>query len=169
MTPGNASSNSPRKSVADASALEQRQLQPRSRWARSLYLLLAGLFFVLSVLGIFIPGLPATPFLLLTSYFLVRSSPRLNAMLLRSRWFGPMLVDWQVHGGVRPHVRVKAILAVTVAVGLTLYFSNPPLWFGLLVVASALVGIVVVLNLPSARPALGKPDIVDEEAQDSEA
>ena len=65
---------------------------------RMLYLLLAGGFFVLAMAGVILPGLPTTPFLLLTSYFLVRSYPRLNERLIKSKLFGPILVDWHVKG-----------------------------------------------------------------------
>ena len=114
-------------------------------------MVLGGLFLILGVLGIVLPGLPTTPFLLLTSYFLVRSSPGLNARLLRSRLFGPILIDWQVHGGIRPHVRLKAIGTVLLAVALTLFLtqSSSAISLGILVAAS--IGMLVILRLPTAR------------------
>jgi uncharacterized membrane protein YbaN (DUF454 family) len=85
---------------------------------------LAGLFFVLGALGAVLPVLPTTPFLLLTSYFLARSSPRLNRWLLASRFFGPILRDWQQLGGVRPDVKVKAVMIVLLAVSLSLWLTD---------------------------------------------
>ncbi len=124
---------------------------PVHGWKKLVLLSFAGVFFGLGVLGAFLPGLPATPFLLLTSYFLVRSSPRLNAALLRSRLFGRILIDWQVHGGVRPDVKVKAIVAVVIAVMLTIFLSGYSLLPTLTVILLAAIGITVILRLPSAR------------------
>lgn len=78
-------------------------------WRRLTYLAIAGVFFAVGVLGALLPVLPATPFLLLASYFLSKSSPRLNRALLRSRLFGPILRDWQQLGGIRRSVRVKLL------------------------------------------------------------
>ena len=72
-------------------------------------------------------------------------------MLLRSRFFGPILVDWQVHGGVRPDVKLKAILVVSIAVALTIYLANYSLTPTLIVIALAAIGISVILFLPNAR------------------
>ena len=124
----------------------------KRRGGRLLFLILAGFFFVLGVLGAVLPGLPATPFLLLTSFFLARCSPRLNAALLRSRFVGPILVDWQVHGGVQPHVKMKAILFVVLAVAITIVVSGLSPAPALGVVLLAAIGIVVVLRLPRAAP-----------------
>ncbi len=121
-----------------------------SRGRKVVCLGLAGIFFVISGLGVLLPGLPATPFLLLTSYFLVRSSPRLNAALLRSRLFGPILVDWQVHGGVRRHVKFKSIVAVILAVALTIYLSGASRGPTVAVASLAAVGVIVILRLPAA-------------------
>ena len=120
-------------------------------WKKLVLLSFAGVFFALGVLGAFLPVLPATPFLLLTSYFLVRSSPRLNAALLRSRLFGPILIDWQVHGGVRPDVKVKAIVVVAIAVMLTIFLNGYTLLPTLTVILLAAIGITVILRLPSTR------------------
>lgn len=114
-------------------------------------LTLAGVFFVLSVIGALLPGLPATPFLLLTSYFLVRSSPALNARLLQSRMFGPILVDWQVHGGVRNHVRWKAIAVVAATITLTIAFAGYSRSISAAIITLAFIGILVILNLPTAN------------------
>ncbi len=139
----------PPVSVSDAAA---NDMPPsNSGWRRGLFLGCAGFFFVLGALGAFLPGLPATPFLLLTSYFLVRTSPRLNQRLLRSRWFGPILVDWQVHGGVRAAVKVKAVGFVVAAVALTIWLAGRSWSVSLAVVALALVGIFVILRLPPTR------------------
>ena len=106
---------------------------------------------VVGALGAILPGLPATPFLLLSSYLFLRSSPRWNERLLRSRFLGPILVDWQVHGGIRADVRVKAIVAVVVAVGVTVYASDGSFLPSLVVTSLASVGVIVILCLPASR------------------
>jgi uncharacterized protein len=120
---------------------------------RFVFMALAGLFFVLGALGAVLPVLPTTPFLLLTSYFLARSSPRLNRWLLGSRFFGPILRDWQQLGGVRPDVKVKAIMIVLLAVALSLWLTDLSSTLRWIAAAIALIGIGVILRLPAARKA----------------
>ena len=120
-------------------------------WKKLTYLIFATLFFILGLLGVLLPGLPTTPFLLLTSYFLVRSYPALNARLLRSRLFGPVLTDWQVHGGVRPGTRIKAISVVVIAVGTTVWLSDQSPGLTLAVILLAATGIAVILRVPNVN------------------
>ena len=124
------------------------RIRPISSARRVVYLVLAGVFFVLGAIGVVLPGLPTTPFLLLTSYLLVRASPRLNERLLNSKWFGPVLRDWQLKGGVRRMVKGQAIGIIAVIVPLTLWFAPVANWargtFGLL----ALIGVAVIIRLP---------------------
>ena len=120
-------------------------------WKKLLFLVLAGTFFVLGVLGAFLPGLPTTPFLLLTSFLLTRSSPRLNAAMLRSRFLGPILTDWQQHGCVRKDVKARAIVFVILAVAATIYLTPSSLTPKLTLLLLASIGIVVIVRLPSAR------------------
>jgi uncharacterized protein len=120
---------------------------------RVVFMALAGLFFVLGALGAVLPVLPTTPFLLLTSYFLARSSPRLNRWLLASRFFGPILRDWQQLGGVRPDVKVKAVMIVLLAVSLSLWLTDLSSTLRWMVAATSLIGIGVILRLPAAESA----------------
>lgn len=127
------------------------QIQLVSGWKKPLYWLAAGIFFVLGALGAFLPGLPATPFLMLTSYFLIRSSPTAHRALLKSRIFGPILVDWQVNGGVRLHVKKKATVFVVLTVGLSILLTGRTLIPALGICGLAAVGLVVVWRLPEIK------------------
>jgi uncharacterized membrane protein YbaN (DUF454 family) len=118
---------------------------------RVLYFLLAGVFFGLAVLGAVLPVLPTTPFLILTSWSLVRASPRLEAKLRRSPFFGPLLEDWRRHRGLRPQVKVTAIGTVVLVVTLSLVFAGLPWWGGWALVALAVAGIVVIASLRTVR------------------
>ncbi len=119
----------------------------------------------LGALGALLPLLPTTPFLLLASFCFVRSSPRLNRWLVRSRLFGPFLRDWQKHRGVRLHVKVIAITLLAGAVTASLTLGDLPAYLQALLVALALIGLVVVLRLPLIRqpPAATHGQLVEEE------
>ncbi|MEE3369126.1 MAG: DUF454 family protein [Planctomycetota bacterium] len=114
---------------------------------RLLYLALAALFFALGLLGVFLPLLPTTPLMLLTSYFLVRSYPPLNERLLRSRWIGPVLQDWQQRRGVRRTVKVKSVILVVLVVAMSVFFADT-WWLRMTIVAVAGVGVLVICKLP---------------------
>lgn len=118
------------------------------RW---LYLTL-GLFFVgLAALGAMFPILPTTPFLILASSFFVRSSPALQAWLMRLPVWGLMLRDWEQHRAVRPRAKrvafvlIPSVVATSAIVG---QFSWPlmALLFGL-----ATIGLIAVWRLPVIR------------------
>lgn len=112
---------------------------------------LAALFLALAVLGAFLPLVPTTPFLLLSSWFLVRSSPRLNERLLASPWCGPMLRDWQEHRGVRPRVKLTAVLTILAVVAASLASGRLSAVLAWLLVVLASIGLVVVLRLRVVR------------------
>jgi hypothetical protein len=118
---------------------------------RSFYLTLSALSFLLAMLGALLPILPSTPFLLITSWCLVRSSPRLNEKLKRSAWFGPLLRDWEEHHGVRLHVKVSAICMVALAVGASLFFGGLGAPTSVAVVALAAIGVIVIVRLRTVR------------------
>jgi uncharacterized membrane protein YbaN (DUF454 family) len=127
------------------------------------YLGLAGGSFVMTIVGLIVPGIPTIPFLLATSYYLVRSSPALNRRLRRSRFFGPIFEDLQRHGGLRPRNKLK-LLGVTavLAGGLLLIFGIPGGVLLVVVVASLAISVYAVLRIPGipggaeppAQPAL---------------
>ena len=69
----------------------------RFRWA---WWLLAYASLGVGIVGIFLPGLPTTVFILIAAYAASRGSERLHRRLLQHPLFGPMIRDWQAHGAV---------------------------------------------------------------------
>lgn len=125
---------------------------PLRRGLRRVGFVALGLFFVgMAFLGVLLPGLPATPFLLLASYCFVRSSPRLHRWLHRSPLFGRLLRDWETHRGMRLPVKVTAMTMVVVAVSASITFSGLPPWAKAAIGALALVGLTVIWRIPTIR------------------
>jgi uncharacterized protein len=106
--------------------------------------LMVGLGFV----GIFLPILPTTPFLILAAGCFARSSPRLERWLLDHPRFGPLLRDWRERGAI-PR-RAKALSFASMGVGYLLFWlgSRPGLPLSAAVAALMVVGAVYVGSRP---------------------
>jgi len=78
--------------------------------ARLVALILAYFFLVLAIVGMFIPGLPTVPFLLLTAWFAAKGSERLHSWLYAHPHLGKLLIDWEQQGAVSRTSKVIAVL-----------------------------------------------------------
>ena len=116
-------------------------------------MVLGCIFVGLGALGAVLPVLPTTPFLLLASFFLIRSSPRLNEKLMRSPFFGRFLRDWHQHRGVRPRAKVTAVVMVLVAITASISWGDLSWPLLVLLLVLGVVGVTVVLRLPVIRDA----------------
>ncbi|MBT4866802.1 MAG: YbaN family protein [Planctomycetaceae bacterium] len=122
---------------------------------RMVYLIAGLVCIALGLIGILLPGLPTTPFLLLASWCFSRSSRRLESALLRSRLLGPFLLDWQHHRGIRRPVRYLAMGFVATTILATCVLSDFGYAFKASIVALACMGLLVIVRipvLPSAAP-----------------
>lgn len=83
------------------------------------FLLIAGTFSLgLGAIGVFLPILPTTPFLLISAACYMRSSERMHKWILSNRWFGEYIRNYQEGKGIP--LKTK-ILAMTVLWGALLY------------------------------------------------
>lgn len=94
------------------------------RWA---LLAFAVLCLVLGVIGVFVPGLPTTVFILLAAWAAARCSPRLHEWLWYHPLFGIMLRDWANGGRVSRRSKWNATIMMAIC-AVILYFTAPKLW-----------------------------------------
>ena len=85
-----------------------------SRSIRALLVVLGTLSLVLAVVGIVVPVLPTTPFLLLAAACYARASERLYAWLLGQRALGPIIERWHRSGSMAPAAKRRALILVVV-------------------------------------------------------
>lgn len=92
----------------------------------------------LGVVGVVLPFLPTTPFMILAAACFARSSPRLHDWLWHHRVFGPAIRDWRRHGAIPKVAKRASVLAMGAAFGLSLLLALP--WPALLAQGVVLVG-----------------------------
>jgi uncharacterized membrane protein YbaN (DUF454 family) len=81
-----------------------------SGFVRHVFIALGFVALLLGFVGIFLPILPTTPFILLAAAFFARGSERFHSWLLQHRITGPLLVDWYQHRSLRASVKRWAYL-----------------------------------------------------------
>ena len=91
---------------------------------RFMALILAYLFLGLAIVGVFIPGLPTVPFLLLTAWFSARGSDRLHNWLYTHPHLGKLLIDWEQQGAISRTSKVMAVLMLIVSLVIMYYQLN---------------------------------------------
>ncbi len=118
---------------------------------RLVYLGLAGGAFTMSLVGLALPGIPTAPWVLATSTYLARSSPRLNERLRRTALFGPILQEWEDGGGLSQSSKAKVTgMTLTIAVVTIVLSPLTPVSLALIVFVSSLsiYGISTIPPLP---------------------
>lgn len=96
----------------------------RSALRRWPYLLLAWICLALGIIGIVVPGLPTTPFILLAGWAAARGSTRLHAWMHAHRLFGLMLRDWERDGAVSRRAKWMASIAMVFCAALMLWLAE---------------------------------------------
>ena len=98
----------------------------------------------LAFLGLFLPLLPTTPFLLLAAFCFSRGSERLHGWLLGHRTMGPIIRDWNERRVIRPRVKVLAAITVVLLISPALIFGSfhPALKSVSLLVGAAVIAMI---------------------------
>jgi uncharacterized protein len=99
---------------------------PSLRSADRFVWLTLGCFCVaVGALGVVLPLLPTTPFLILAAAAFGRSSPRLRAWLLKHATLGPMIQAWEQHGAIPRRAKRLAYAVMIVVLGLSVLMRAP--------------------------------------------
>ncbi len=117
-----------------------------------------GSFFVgVATVGIFVPLLPTTPFLLLAAACYLRSSHRLYRWLLNNRFWGKYLKDYVEKRAVPLQVKLVSILLLWLTILYSVIFVTDLLWLRILLLAIAAGVSVHIFLLRSGAGKNSKP------------
>ncbi|PZU90825.1 MAG: DUF454 domain-containing protein [Chelatococcus sp.] len=117
--------------------------RPNRHWSRPLLLAAGWIFTFVGAIGLVLPLLPGTVFLILAAWCFTRSSPRFEAWLLGHPRLGPRVRHWRETGSIDRRAKVLALGAMALSFGLVMLSGAPPvaLWAsgGSLLAAAAYV------------------------------
>ena len=103
---------------------EEVQLQ-KSRFSRFVLMVVGTISLILGTIGIFLPVLPTTPFLLLTAACYARSSRRFYNRLMNDRYLGPYLRMWRNERRIPLPAKIMAVTAIVVSIGISVLYFIP--------------------------------------------
>jgi uncharacterized membrane protein YbaN (DUF454 family) len=115
------------------------------------FMMVSGLIsLMLGILGIFLPLLPTTPFVLLAAYCFSKSSPRLHHWLVNQPRLGPMIRNWDEQGSISQNAKVTATVLIVSLFSLSLLFLNITILLKsiLVCIGAAVLGFIWTRPLP---------------------
>lgn len=87
---------------------------------RAFWFAVGTLALLLGALGVILPVLPTTPFVILAAFAFGKSSPALHAWLENNATFGPLIRDWRENGAIAPRIKALACTMMISAFALSL-------------------------------------------------
>jgi len=117
-------------------------------WSKKLLIIAGTLLVGLGILGIFVPILPTTPFLLLAAACYARSSQKFYDWLLNNRWFGSYIRNYREGKGIPLKIKVWTLALLWITIVCSAVFAVQ--WFPVKIVL-ILIAIGVSIHVLSIR------------------
>ncbi len=129
---------------------------------RSLLIVSGTLFVALGVIGILMPVLPTTPFLLLAAVCYARSSQRFYDWLMTNRVFGSYIRNYREGRGIPLAHKIVSISLLWLTIGYAAGFAVSQWWLKLILLAIAAGVTLHLVRVKNYRPKEPSPDSVGE-------
>ena len=114
---------------------------------RIILIIIGWLAVVLGTLGVFLPLLPTTPFILLAAWFFARSSPRFHHWLLYRSRLGGYLRHWQQYRAMSPGAKPRAIIMILLTFAISLWLVKL-MWVRILLLAILACLLIFMWRIP---------------------
>lgn len=98
-----------------------------TRWHRPLYLAAGWILTGIGIVGVILPVMPGTIFLIAAAWCFSRSSPRFEAWLLGHPKLGPQVRHWRETGSIRRRVKYIACGSMLLSFAILTQTSAPPI------------------------------------------
>ena len=105
----------------------------------------------MAFIGVFVPGIPTTIFLIVALWAFARSSKKFHSWLLNHKRFGPILQNWESHKVVPRNAKILMVILQISAV-IIFHYSLQNIYLTVLLIITLIFVARYVLSLPSALP-----------------
>ena len=124
----------------------------KNKLIRILWILLGSLFVGIGYLGIFVPGLPTTIFLILAAGCYIRSSEKLYNWLINNKIFGKYIKDYYEGKGMPLKSKILAFSMIIIFCSFAIFFVIELIWVQLIVgLAGIIVISYIILRVPTKK------------------
>lgn len=104
---------------------------------------------LLGIIGIFLPLLPTTPFVLLATYLYSKSSKKFHSWLLEHKVFGELIRDWEEHGALNLKTKIVSCLSLILLTAYSSIFLDISYILKTISIISSLCILTFILTRPS--------------------
>lgn len=124
----------------------------RSRMVRALWMTLGWALVAIGFVGLFVPLLPTTDFLILALPCFARSSTRLEGWLLDHPRVDPQLRAWRAERAIPRHAKIAACVGIAAGYGIFCLVAHPGRLVAILVAAAMIASAVWIVRRPLPGP-----------------
>lgn len=123
----------------------------QSRVIRLLYGAAGWISLALGIIGVFVPGLPTTPFVLLAAACFSKASPRMHQWLLNHRLLGPFIRNWEKHRSLTLRTKCFAIGTMVLMLSISAWHLHDRPWLQGVTLLLGAIGAFCVLRIPTRK------------------
>lgn len=117
---------------------------------------------LLGIVGIFLPVMPTTPFLLLASACYLRGSERMHRWLMNQRYLGPYIRNFQAGRGIPLRVKVIALTTMWASILVSMWLVPIP-WVRALMLVPAVIVSIYLYRMPTLNASAAARDQINRE------
>tara|TARA_B100000945_G_scaffold275465_1_gene239452 strand:- start:821 stop:1240 length:420 start_codon:yes stop_codon:yes gene_type:complete len=125
----------------------------KNKLVRLLFVFIGSIFVGLAVIGIFLPGLPTTPFLILAAYFYIRSSNKLYNWLINNKILGVYIRGYLSGKGMPLRAKIISLILMWIFGTFAVLFGIPDslLFVKIIVFIILLIGTIFLLRVKTFK------------------
>jgi uncharacterized protein len=118
---------------------------------KAIYIIVGSISLAAGLVGVFLPVIPTTPFILLSAGCFLRSSERLFQWVVSNETLGPTIQNYHEGKGITKNTKIRAIVMMWLTISLSVYFFITNTYLIALLYVIAIGVSVYLFKLPTVK------------------
>ena len=122
-----------------------------TRLLKFLLIVFGSFFLIIGIIGIFVPVLPTTPFLVLAAACYAKSSERFYNWLINNKWFGSYIKNYREKKGISIKHKIYTVSLLWVTILISAFFLINVLWIRIILILIAVIVTIHILTIKTYK------------------